>query len=127
MRGLGSLHASRYGAALHPSRGPLGIPSTVRLMPQKQLHGVKLREHPLYLEMLERRRLATELNERARRREFLLYLLSFTFWTLLGVAIAGWGMHTTRVAYSRAAIEVGVLLGNAGILLTLLVAYRRSE
>lgn len=96
-------------------------------MPQKQLHGAKLREHPLYREMLERRLLATELHERARRREFLLYLLSFTFWTLLGVGIAGWGMHTTQVAYSRAAIEVGILVGNAGILLTLLVAYRRSE
>lgn len=97
------------------------------MMPQEQLHGVKLQEHPLYREMLERRLRATELHERARRREFLLYLLSFIFWTLLGVAIAGWGMHTTRVAYSRVAMEVGILVGNAGILVTLLVAYRRSK
>lgn len=91
------------------------------------MHRAKLQEHPLYREMLERHRLATMLHERALRREFLLYLLSFIFWTLLGVGIAGWGMHTTRVAYSRVAIEVGMLLGNAGVLLTLLVAYRRSE
>lgn len=92
-----------------------------------RLHQERLRRHPLYRAMLENRRRAAVEEERARARAYLGYLLSFVFWTLLGCGLAAWGMHTTRVEYSRVAIEAGILLGLAGIVLTLVVAYDRSE
>ncbi len=77
--------------------------------------------------MLENRRRALEEDERARRRELVGYMISFLFWPSLGALICMWGMHTPRVEYSRVAMEVGILLGNAGVIVTLLVAYNRSR
>jgi hypothetical protein len=84
-------------------------------------------EHPWYREMLEKRRRAAEEEERARRRAFIGFVVSFVFWTLLGSGLAAWGMHTTDVRYSRIAIEAGVLIGFAGIFLTLVLAHDRRE
>lgn len=77
--------------------------------------------------MLQRRLRAAEEEERARTRALGLYVLSFLFWTLLGLGIAAWGMHTPRVEYSRTALEAGVLIGFAGIFLTLVLAYDRRK
>lgn len=94
---------------------------------QIRLHQDKLLEQPWYQEMLENRRRAAEEEERARRRDLIIYSISFLFWPLLGALICMWGMHTPRVEYSRAIMEAGIVLGNAGVIVTLMVAYKRSR
>lgn len=95
--------------------------------PRVRLHQERLLRNPLHRQMLESRRRAAEEEERARRRSHVLTILSFLFWTVLGCVIAGWGMHTQRTEYSRVALEAGLIVGNAGILATLLRAYRGRE
>lgn len=86
----------------------------------------RLRSDPLYQQMLENRRRAVEEHERVRRYIFVLSIVSFVFWTAVAVALASWGMATVRWAeHSLMMIEMGVLLGLAGILSTLLYAYHR--
>ena len=95
--------------------------------PRVRLHQERLLRNPLHQQMLENRRRAAEEEERARVRSRIVTILSFLFWAVLGCLIAGWGMHTQRVEYSRVALEAGLIIGNAGILGTLLWAYRRQE
>jgi hypothetical protein len=64
---------------------------------------------------------------RARRRTWLLTALSIVCWPLLGIAIVGWGMHTTHPIYGSAAVETGILLANAGVLVSVLWVARRRE
>lgn len=95
--------------------------------PRVRLHQERLLRNPLYRQMLENRRRAAVEEERARRRMRAGWVLSFLFWAALGSLIAGWGMHTPRVEYSRVALEAGLIIGNAGILATLLHAYRHRR
>jgi hypothetical protein len=95
-------------------------------MDRKRLHVDRLRNNPLHRQMVENRRQALEEHERSRRRIFALAIVSFFFWTAVSVALASWGMGTVRwVEHSLLIIEVGVLLGLAGILVTLLIAHHR--
>ena len=48
-------------------------------------------------------------------------------WMLLGLYLLGWSVHTTDEHYGRIAFYSGVIVGNAGILYTLLATYRRLE
>ena len=48
-------------------------------------------------------------------------------WTLVGLYLLGWSVHTTDEHYGRIAFYSGVIVGNAGILYTLLATYRRLE
>lgn len=92
-----------------------------------RLHQERLLRNPLYRQMLENRRRAAVEEERARLRVRVAYVLSFLFWAALGCLTAGWGMYTRRVEYSRVALEAGLIIGNAGILATLLHAYQRQR
>jgi hypothetical protein len=94
--------------------------------PRPPLHQDRLLRHPWHREMLESRRSAAEEEERARRRGYLLYLLSFAFWSLLGLLLCTWGMHTSNPEYGRVAVEAGVLIANAGVIATLCWAYARG-
>ena len=54
-------------------------------------------------------------------------LLLLVLWPTLGLATAGWGMHTTHPIYGPAAVDAGILLGNAGVLITLLWYYNNRR
>jgi hypothetical protein len=45
----------------------------------------------------------------------------------LGLYLLGWSVHTTDDRYGWLAFYAGLILGNAGIVFTLLGAYRRGE
>ena len=86
---------------------------------------------PLRKELLEemgRAREAAELEtERARRRALVRAAAWCVAWMLLGLYLLGWSMHTTDFAYGRIAFYGGVIVGNAGIIYTLLNTHRRLE
>jgi len=48
-------------------------------------------------------------------------------WMLIGLYLLGWSAHTGDEHYGRIAFYSGVIVGNAGILYTLLATYRRLE
>lgn len=48
-------------------------------------------------------------------------------WSVLGVFLVLWSAHTTDMTLGLAAFWSGVGIGNAGIIFTLLAAYRRGE
>lgn len=86
---------------------------------------------PLRKELLEEMALtreAAELRaERDRRRDMVRTGAMCLVWMLIGLYLLGWSMHTTDDRYARPAFYAGVIVGNAGIVSTLLRAYRRGE
>ncbi|MFN2567389.1 MAG: hypothetical protein ABR499_20520 [Gemmatimonadaceae bacterium] len=86
---------------------------------------------PLRKELLEemaRAREAAELEaERVRRRDMVRTGALCVMWMLIGLYLLGWSMHTTDDRYARLAFYSGVIVGNTGIVFTLLRAYRRGE
>jgi hypothetical protein len=86
---------------------------------------------PLRKELLEemgRAREVAELEtERARRREWIRAAALCVVWMLLGLYLLGWSMHTTDYTYGRIAFYCGVIVGNVGIIFTLLNTHRRLE
>lgn len=48
-------------------------------------------------------------------------------WSAIGILAILWSAHTTSVSWGRIAFFGGVLVGNAGIIFTLLAAWRRGE
>jgi hypothetical protein len=79
-------------------------------------------------ERLRRIRNAEAEEARAQRRSWLSAGLLVAALPILALAIVGWGMHTTDPTYGSAAVEVGILLGNAGVLVSLLwIAQRRRR
>ena len=80
------------------------------------------------LEEMARVREAAETEaERGRRRELVRTGLLCIMWMMIGLYLLGWSMHTTDEHYGRIAFYSGVIVGNAGILYTLLDCYRRLE
>lgn len=80
------------------------------------------------LEEMGRAREAAEIEaDRIRRRDMIRTGAACVMWMLLGLYLLGWSMHTTDDRYARAAFYGGVIIGNAGIIFTLLRAYRRGE
>jgi hypothetical protein len=80
------------------------------------------------LEEMARSREAAEIEaERIRRRELILTALWCVVWSMLGLFLLGWSFHTSDDRYARPAFYGGIIVGNAGIIFTLLRAYRRGE
>jgi hypothetical protein len=80
------------------------------------------------LDDMARAREAAELAaERAVRRALIRAGLLCIAWMLVGLYLLGWSMHTTDEHYGRVAFYSGLIIGNAGILYTLLNTYRRLE
>ena len=48
-------------------------------------------------------------------------------WAAVGIACILWSAHTTSMTYGRIAFFAGLGVGNAGIIFTILAAYRRGE
>jgi hypothetical protein len=86
---------------------------------------------PLRKELLEEMGRAREIAEREadqdRRRELVRAGALCIAWMLVGLYLLGWSMHTTDYTYGRIAFYSGVIVGNAGIIFTLLETYRRLE
>jgi hypothetical protein len=80
------------------------------------------------LDEMARTREAAELAaERAVRHALIRASLLCIAWMLVGLYLLGWSMHTTDEHYGRVAFYSGLIIGNAGILYTLLNTYRRLE
>lgn len=86
-----------------------------------------VRRKELLEEMARVREAAEAEAERGRRRELVRAGLLCIVWMLIGLYLLGWSMHTSDEHYGRIAFYSGVIVGNAGILSTLLDCYRRLE
>lgn len=86
---------------------------------------------PLRRELLEEMRRAREVAEleadRIRRLDMIRTGALCVMWMLVGLYLIGWSFHTTDQLYARPAFYGGVIVGNGGIIFSLLRAYRRGE
>lgn len=86
---------------------------------------------PLPKEMLEelgrKRREESVLANRDKLHDLAFTALLCWLWALAGLACIAWSLHTTVLWLGRAAFWGGLAIGNAGIVFTLLGAYRRGE
>jgi len=73
------------------------------------------------------RRIAAAERRAQRRDRWALAVagLACVGWSLLGIFLIGWSLHTTDERLGRVAFWGGLLVGNAGILYTLLGVYAR--
>lgn len=65
--------------------------------------------------------------ERDRWKDFRRTALECVLWPFMSMACIGWALHTTDVAYGKAAFFAGIAIGNGGVIFSLLAAYRRGE
>jgi len=80
------------------------------------------------LDELARKREAAEAEaERVRRRDMVRTGALCVAWMLVGLYLLGWALHSTHDTYARVAFYAGIIVGNGGIVFTLLAAYRRGE
>ena len=80
------------------------------------------------LQEIGRQREAAELEANRAVRWTLVRCGAMCFaWMLVGLYLLGWSAHTGDEQYGRIAFYSGVIVGNAGILYTLLATYRRLE
>ena len=78
----------------------------------------------------ERAQAALEAERQASRDELWLMartLLLCATWAAIGIYCLGWSLHTSSKALGRIAFWSGILIGNAGILGTLMHTWRTSE
>lgn len=75
---------------------------------------------------VKRREEAVQAN-RDKVRDYVLTALSCFAWCGAGVFLIAWSAHTTDQTLGNAAFWGGLGIGNAGIIFTLLAAYRRGE
>ena len=78
-------------------------------------------------EMAARRREEAVQARRDLVRDLALTALQCLGWSALGIALILWSAHTTSATHGWIAFWSGVGTGNAGIVFTLLAAYRRGE
>jgi hypothetical protein len=81
----------------------------------------------LFEEIARQREAAEVETRRAVRWTLVRCGLACIGWMLVGLYLIGWALHTTDEHYGRIAYYGGVIVGNAGILYTLLATYRRLE
>jgi hypothetical protein len=68
--------------------------------------------------------------ERARRDSMWAYIataLACVGWAGAGIFLLMWSAHTTSATYGRIAFYGGLVVGNGGVLFTLIAAYLRGE
>lgn len=79
-------------------------------------------------EELELKRVAEHrLAERDSFRANVRTALKCVVWSMLGLVIMGWGLHTTDPELGKVAWLGGMVLGYAGILYTLVRAYGKAR
>ena len=94
--------------------------STLRVHPWHR-PPLTLEERALELEQLEK-----ELRKQTRSL-YLRYGLEYAVWFSIGLFLLGWSMHTTDSRYAGLAFWGGLILGDGGMLLTLVRARREAE
>jgi hypothetical protein len=77
--------------------------------------------------MAERRREETVQAQRDKVRDLILTAVACVGWCVLGLGFIAWSVHTTDDTWGHIAFWGGLGLGDAGIVFTLLAAYRRGE
>ena len=65
--------------------------------------------------------------DRVMRRDLFFTALQCLFWAAAGLFLLSWSVHTTDKTLGTGAFWAGLGVGNAGIIFTLLAAYRRGE
>jgi hypothetical protein len=74
------------------------------------------------------RRIAEEEDAvRGERRGVKLLLTTCVLWAALGLFLVMWSAHTSNPDYGHIALAMGLLIGNGGILATLIYAWFRSQ
>lgn len=80
---------------------------------------------------LEERALEIEQREKEFRRQtrslYLRYGLEYAVWFSIGLFLLGWSMHTTDSRYAGLAFWGGLILGDGGMILTLVRARHEAE
>lgn len=72
------------------------------------------------------RRIAEEEESaRAERRGVVVIALMCVLWAAVGLFFVMWSAHTTSVEHGQVALGLGVLIGNGGIVATLIYAWYR--
>ena len=77
--------------------------------------------------MAERRRDEAVQANRDKVRDYVLTAVTCFAWCGIGTFLIAWSAHTTDETLGNMAFWGGLGLGNAGIIYTLLAAYRRGE
>ncbi|HZS59093.1 MAG TPA: hypothetical protein VFA43_07465 [Gemmatimonadaceae bacterium] len=77
--------------------------------------------------MAAKRREESVQANRDKFRDYARTALMCFVWCAVGTFFLAWSAHTTDEVLGRAAFWGGLGLGNAGIIFTLLAAYRRGE
>lgn len=71
--------------------------------------------------------LADEREDRRRRwRELLMVFSSVVLSVAAGLFLIAWSLHTTDLRYAGTAFWAGLVIGNGGVLLTMIVAAERA-
>ena len=78
-------------------------------------------------EMARKRAVEKVEADRIMRRDLLLTALQCLCWCAAGIFLLSWSVHTTDQTLGRGAFWAGLGVGNAGIVFSLLGAYRRGE
>ncbi len=65
--------------------------------------------------------------ERDRQRAHARTAVECVFWLCAGLFCIGLGLHSTDVEFGKMFFYSGVIVGNGGIMFTLLAAYARGE
>lgn len=68
-----------------------------------------------------------ERGERDHRRDLLVTLAVCMGWALLGLLAVMWSVHTTNVRHGWIAVYAGLVVGNGGVVGTLIIAIRRRH
>ena len=80
------------------------------------------------LEQIGEQRLAAQLQaDRDRRRLWLRTLILCVMWSLLGLSLIAWSLHTTDAFYGELAFWAGLGIGDGGTLLTLVSGWHTAE
>ncbi len=74
-------------------------------------------------------RRAAEEEEAARgeRREALLILATCVLWAGLGLFLVMWSAHTSSLEHGQIALGAGLIIGNGGVVATLIYAWYRAQ
>ncbi len=78
-------------------------------------------------EMADRRNREHAGAERDKRRAQARAAVECVFWLCAGLFCIGLGLHSTNAEFGKTFFYSGVIIGNGGIMFTLLAAYARGE
>jgi hypothetical protein len=68
-----------------------------------------------------------EESARGERRDALLILATCVLWAGLGLFLVMWSAHTSSVEHGQIALGAGVVIGNGGVVATLIYAWYRAQ